>query len=202
MMTCGTQAAARRGTAPAPGGSRNTVRHLDFALTPGEKHPLVAAAEAFETTVSHLAGTAALEAAHRLGYYDGQEAVRPMRGTWRDCPRRAEGETATLRLTLTFSLLQFPLIARAAVEQLGPSFRLSSRGGPAPVQAFVMGATFRYVATRLDTARSTAVNQALPSANRVAAQRFLARLDAAYAARSHAEAFSLPAPFREAARTG
>jgi hypothetical protein len=158
MMTGGTQVVA-------PGGGRNTVRHLEFALTPGEKHALVAAAEAFETTVSHLAGTAALEAAHRLGYYDGQEAVRPRRGTWRDFPQRAAGETATLRLTLTFSLLQFPVIGRAAVEQLGASYRLSIRGGPAPVQAFVMGATFRFVAARLHAARLAAADPALPIAH-------------------------------------
>lgn len=184
-----------RTPAHAPVGGKQTVRHLVFCLTPAEKRTLAAATEALETTVSQLVATASLEAAHRLGHYDGREERLAARGSWKDAPRRGDQETATVRLTLTFSLLQFPVIARAALAQLGPDYRLSSHGGPAPVQAFMLGATFRYLATRVGSARVAAADHSLPPATRAAAQEFLERLDAAYAAQAPGERFRVPAPF-------
>jgi hypothetical protein len=154
------------------------ARRVDFVFTRAERDCLLAA----------------LEAAHSLGYYEAHDAHRPRPATWRDVPRRGEEETATERFTATVAPLHLRTIERAAKEQLGERFRLSVHGGPAPLQAFMLGSALRFIAAHLDRAHATQVSESASQADRRVAGMFLARLDGCYQGlegRAH-EPFALP----------
>ena len=117
------------------------VERLHLVLTEREHRCIQAAAPALGVATATLLWTAALETAHRLGYYEGHEAHQaPQPGAWKDAPQRLPGETAKKHLIVSVAPVHLRTIRRAAVGQLGEGYRLSRRGRPAPVHAFLLGA--------------------------------------------------------------
>ncbi len=102
-------------------------------ITTEEARCLNRAKKAFGRPASQFVQAGVLEAAHKLGFYvDGQPA-KPYRGTWPDAPDRGE-ETTSGRITVTFDGDTLDLIDRAArYVNIGET-------------AFILGATFRYLA--------------------------------------------------------
>jgi hypothetical protein len=159
-------AKAESGTAP--------VERVHLVSTKREYRCILAAARALRVPTATLIWTAALEAVHRLGYYEGHEPPsRPKPGLWPDAPQRLPGETATERLNVSVAPLHLRTIERAAVEHLGADYRLSLRGRPAPVPAFLIGAGLRFIATQLQRARAVAADSRRLPAERRAAERFV-----------------------------
>ena len=100
------------------GAAVEAVRRVNLVLTRCEQACLAAAARALRVTTSQLMCTAALEAAHRLGYYEGHKApARPRPGAWQDVPCRPAEVSATRRLTVTVAPLHLGTLERAAREQ-------------------------------------------------------------------------------------
>src|SRR5262249_35272659 len=101
--------------------------------------------------------TAALEMAHRLGFFEGVEArVRIRPGAWKDAPERKEGSVKT-RFTLTIHPLHLQTIERAA------------QGADVSLQLFLVGSTLRYLANRTKSAMEAAEQpDATPEQKRLA----------------------------------
>ena len=178
------QTSARSRLRPEAKGEDATLaaaERVGFVLTRAEHECLVGAARALRVTLSQLVYTATLEAAHRLGYFEGYESSRPRPGTWQDVPRRHVEDTATERLTVTVAPIHLRTIQRAAREQLGEGFRLAVHGKPAPVQAFMLGSTLRFISTHLEQARAACHARGKRSPEQEEAAAFLAQVEGPFA---------------------
>jgi hypothetical protein len=157
----------------ATSGTDPTLR-VHLALTEREVNCILAASRTMRVPTALLIWTAALEAAHVMGYCEGLVPhPRPRPGMWLDAPRRAPDETARVRMTVSVSPLHLRTLQRAAVEQLGPDYQLAVHGGPAPVHAFLIGTTLRFIATQLQRCRKTAASSRAEDAERESAERFV-----------------------------
>ena len=146
------------------------AHRIDFVVTTTEYNCIFAAAMALGVPVSLLLSTAALEAAHALGYYEG--FMLPRRappGTWTD-PMRGLQEAATKRFTADVHPLHHRTIERAAKEQL-------RKDQPAPVQAFMVGSTLRFIATLRSRAVKASRDASASPEDREVATAFLTHLD-------------------------
>ena len=101
-----------------------------------EDAPIKAGAKALAVDVGPLLYTAALGAAHRLGFYEGMDSHVRLKPTfvWKDAPERPENESAKVRLTISVHPLHFEAISRAA------------EAVRASVPLFLIGATLRFLA--------------------------------------------------------
>ena len=150
------------------------VHQVDFALTVVEYNCIVAAAKAMNTPLSLLFTTAALEAAHALGYYEG--FLLPHRappGTWNNLPPREPPEVATKRIAINVPSLNHQTIKRAAEGQLGI-------GWPEPVQTFMIGSTLRFIATLLFRVQAALQDTSASPEDRAAFTALLANFDACF----------------------
>lgn len=88
--------------------------------------------------VSKMIATAAVEAAHRLGFFHGTTpAIRAKPGAWKDAPRRSEEEgSAKEKVTFSIHPMDFELVERAAKAMHVDPLK------------FCLGATFRFLATQ------------------------------------------------------
>jgi hypothetical protein len=156
------------------------ARRVHLALTERESRCILAASRALRIPTATLIWTAALEAAHVMGYCEGMAPrTRPNPGVWGDAPCRAPNERARFRMTVSCVPLHLQTLKRAALEQLGPDFRLSNHGGPAPVHAFLIGAGLRFIATQLQRARKTAADGQAGRTERRAAEKFAHEIEEA-----------------------
>lgn len=106
-----------------------------------EQAALESAASALDLPLSRLIGHAAIEAAFKLGYtYGTQPTVRARPGSWRDAPRRDEGDSATIRLSVTLDSVQLSIVQQVVSAQ------------DVSIPAFLIGSTLRFIATQRDRA--------------------------------------------------
>ena len=149
-------------------------RQIEFACTVMEYNCIFAAAMALRAPVSLLLTTAALEAAHSLGYYEG--FVLPRRappGAWTDLPLREHLEAVRMCFTASVPPLHLQTIVRAAKEQLGD-------GQPVPVQTFMIGSTLRFLATLHLRLKRASQDTSSSSEDREVVTAFLADFDACF----------------------
>lgn len=97
---------------------------MTLILTEAEREALSAAANALQVPISALVVHAALETAHRLGYYDTAAPAGARAPRWEDAPKRTDEETATDRVSVALPPLALATLHHAARDQLGVHYRV------------------------------------------------------------------------------
>jgi hypothetical protein len=113
-----------------------TFKTVTVRTTLDEAKIIQRGAAALGISPSTLVSTAALSAAHRLGFYEDRvEGSRTPPGSWPDKPNRGEVSTAT-RIVISINPLEFEAVHQAAQWSF-VSFPL-----------FLIGSTMRFLANR------------------------------------------------------
>ncbi len=112
-----------------------TFKSVTLRMTESEAKMIEAGAEALGVSKSTLIATAAQIAAHQLGFYEDGRTLTPQPGSWMDAPVREKGSLEA-QMVISLNPLEYQTVRRAAQWSF-VSF---------PV--FLVGATFRFLATR------------------------------------------------------
>ena len=112
-------------------------RHIEtiaLRMTPLESAAIDYGCHALDLGVSQLMAQAGLEAAFALGYtLSGKAAIRARPGSWKDAPRRDEGDSATLRQSVSINSAQATIF-----EEVCSAHDVT-------LPAFLIGATLRFL---------------------------------------------------------